>query len=135
MGFILAGSTFAVAEHRFYGRLPAEVAERVAGVRRHAQLPRLHPSPKRFVDECYPAPLQLEVEEHEGRFDLLVETHVTVFPDGPGWVMHKSKDWARVQQGLSRRLDGGVETPGRSGRGVLIGTLLRADDEIFGVNG
>ena len=30
---------------------------------------------QRFVDECYPAPLQLEVEEHEGQFDLL-ETHV-----------------------------------------------------------
>ena len=135
---ILAGLTVAVAEHRFYRRIPTTLAERVAGVRyaddgavaivewdgvvSAADVFQL------FVDECYPAPLQLEVEEHQGQFDRL-ETTVTVFPDGTGWVMHKSKDWARVQQGRPRRFrvwTGGDSWTGAK-RGVLVGTLLRAD--------
>ena len=44
--------------------------------------------------------------------------------------MHKSKDWVRVQQGLSRRFrvwTGGDSWTG-SRQGVLIGTLLRRAD-------
>ena len=135
---ILAGLTVAVAEHRFYGRLPAEVASRVEGVRyaddgvvaivEWRGVDSAETVFQRFVDECYPAPLQLEVEQHDGQFDLL-ETTVRVFPDGNGWVMHKSKDWSQVQLGRRRRFrvwTGGDSWSGAK-RGVLVGTLLRAD--------
>ena len=82
----------------------------------------------RFVSDCYPPPLELEVEEHDGCFDLL-ESTVTVFPEGGGWVMHRSKNWdhfARTGRRRFRVWTGGDSWTG-SRRGVLIGTLLRVE--------
>ena len=135
---LLAGLTVAVAEHRFYQRLPPEIAQRVEGVRyaddgtvvivEWAGVPEAKTVFQRFVDECYPAPLELEVEEHEGAFKLL-ECDVQTFPEGSGWTMHRSKtwgDWLKTGRGRFRVWTG----PGSwtaTQRGVLIGTLLRAD--------
>ena len=135
---LLAGVTVSVAEHRFYQRLPPAVAERVEGVRFAddgvvAIVEWAGSVPAEavfgwFVRGCYPAPLELEVEQHEGRFDLL-ESTVTTFPDGTGWVMHKSKNWdhfARTGRRRFRVWTGGDSwTGGR--RGVLIGTLMRVE--------
>jgi hypothetical protein len=81
---IISGITVAVAEHRFYARLPPDTAERVLG-RRYAddgavlirEWPGVPPARELFdlfAASCYPAPLQLEVENHHGRINLLEST-------------------------------------------------------------
>ena len=135
---ILAGLTVAVAEHRFYATLPPSVAERVHGVRYAddgvvviVEWDEVVPAKEvfdRFVAECYPPPLALEVEEHAGTFQLL-ECDVHTTPGGLGWTMHRSKNWGTwLRDGRNRfRVWTGSGSWTNSQRGILIGTLLRAD--------
>lgn len=135
---ILAGVTVAVAEHRFYASLPATVRRRVEGVRYAddgvvgiVEWPGSSAAAEvfeMFVDNCYPRPLELTVEEHGGRF-LLLESIVTTFPDGTGWVMHQSKIWDDLVVGTRSRYRVWTGRGSWAGdqRGILLGTLLRVD--------
>jgi hypothetical protein len=134
---ILAGLTVSVAEHRFYGQLPPIVAERVEGARFaddgmvaivewFGVVESAEVLFNKFVNGCYPKPLELEVEAHGGMFKFL-ECTVRVGVDR-GVVEHRSKVWAEWwATGSSRqRAWTGAGSWGGGTRGVLIGHLLRA---------
>ena len=136
---LLASITVAFAEHQFYSRLPPSVAERVEGVRYAddgvvviVEWAGVRPASQvfqHFVDDCYPKPLELEVEQHSGQFDLL-ECVVFATPDGAGWTTHRSKNWAgwlRTGRCRFRVWTGGDSWSGAQ-RGILLGALLRVDD-------
>ena len=125
-----------MAEHRFYLRLPASVADRVRG-KRYADdgVAAIREWPgvataaelfQLFATSCYPAPLELEVEKHDGQFNLLESTvyqvgeHVAVF--------HRQKNWSETDPaGTAKyRVWTGRGSWGEKRRGLLIGLLTRA---------
>jgi hypothetical protein len=134
---IVAGLTVAVAEHRFYARLPPSLAERVGGIRfaddglvairEWLGVESAAALFKRFVDGCYPPPLELEVEEHEGVFNLLESTIVQA---GSALVVsHRLKNWQEwitTGKGRFRVWTGRGSWTAAGSRGLVVGALLRA---------
>lgn len=133
---LLAGITVAVSEHRFYARLPRQVADRVRG-RRYADdgcvairegpgAPTAAELFSAFASGCYPAPLELEVEQHKGQFKLLEST---VYQEGETVaVLHRLKNWSETNpEGTGKfRVWTGRDSWGARRRGLLVGLLTRA---------
>ena len=137
---ILAGATVAVAEHRFYANIPRAVGERVLGCRcaddglaaivEWDGVCSATEIFQQFEAGCYPKPLELEVEYHDGRFDLL-ESEVRLGGDEGAEVVvvHKVKNWKSWwKTGKGRfRVWTGRGSWGEKRGAILVGLLLRAN--------
>ena len=141
---VLAITTVSVCEHRFIQRLDPTVAARVAGVRYADDGVMLVATPVTTVPRaptgttaaeifhmfhkgCYPPPLDLELELHQGLFDLLESS---LFTDGfTIRARHRSKLWSTwtPEHGARYRTWTGRGSWTGARRGTLIGALLRAD--------
>ena len=75
---------------------------------------------------CYPKPLTLEVDQHDGSFQIL-EAMVYMMP-GEILVKHFSKNWALLKRKGFAPFQTWTHLSSWSGsaRGTLVGTLLRA---------
>jgi len=133
---LLAGLTVSVAEHKFYSNLPPSVATRVDGLRYADDglvlvvewdgVESADSIFQRFVDGCYPPPLELEVEQHTGMFHFL---ECTVYLGvKSAWALHRLKNWEEWTRSgrLQYRVWTGKGSWSASARGTLIGTLVRA---------
>jgi hypothetical protein len=133
---LLASITVAVSEHRFYARLPPHIADRVRGqryaddgcvaIREGLGAPPATEVFQAFASSCYPAPLELEVEQHRGQFKLLEST---VYQEGETVaVLHRLKNWSETDPaGTGKfRVWTGRDSWGAQRRGLLVGLLTRA---------
>jgi hypothetical protein len=133
---ILAGATVALAEHRFYERIGQELGNRVAGIRYAddglALIKEWRGAPsaqevfERFRMECYPNPLELEVEDHEGSFNLLESTVKML--NNEIQIIHRSKTWQELEDGKRVRYRVWTDASSYSSglQGILIGAFMRA---------
>ena len=134
---ILAGITVSVAEDRFYQRLPPQVAARMGGTRfaddglvaileREDSTWTAEEVYKLVEDECFPDPLQLEREDHDGQFKLLEST--VCISNRDVFLTHRSRLWDEWRKtGSSRnRVWTARGSWGARRSGILTGTLLRA---------